>query len=420
VLLGQYIWATRLPSWKYAPLLGWILILGWVSLISVVTSIVIKWLLIGKCRAGAYNDNLSRPMADWAADWHFAVSTNLLRSFTYNSRVWNLIAMLHGMDIDFVSQIAPVDFLVPSKLDLLKIRKSFVSVCSFATKGNGKYNKIEIKNSSIGYSVHIVASQENLVIENVVVAPHTTINSSLMGKETDAMILEHSSSGRILFHEAVTLLLYLLSFGLFVLTLVPSYEVFNKIVVIESHWSVTLVIPGLAAALILQTMAWAIVLASIQYVAMYGSEIEGRPWNESIYAMYHISIYAFETWSCWEIFQGSPAFNFIVRLLGGTFEGCAILMPSRLYELTLLTFADKTVISNAHLSGHYVVYSKISLGPTRVSGVVHDGAYITNAIVPEEGVGPCRAIVANHDFEGTVKPLRAKTSLIQDGDAIRE
>ena len=69
---------------------------------------------------------------------------------------------------------------------------------------------------------------------------------------------------------------------------------------------------------------------------------------------------------------------------------------------------------------HYVVYSDVSLGPTRVSGVVHDGAYIANAVVPEEGIGPCRAIVANRDSKGAEEPVRAKDSSIQDAESIQE
>ena len=69
---------------------------------------------------------------------------------------------------------------------------------------------------------------------------------------------------------------------------------------------------------------------------------------------------------------------------------------------------------------HYAVYSDVSLGPTRVSGVVHDGAYIANAVVPEEGIGPCRAIVANRDSKGAEEPVRAKDSSIQDAESIQE
>ena len=51
---------------------------------------------------------------------------------------------------------------------------------------------------------------------------------------------------------------------------------------------------------------------------------------------------------------------------------------------------------------------------------MHDGAYIANAIVPEEGIGPSRAIVATRDSKGTVEPVRAKDSSIQDAESIQE
>jgi len=115
------------------------------------------------------------------------------------------------------------------------------------------------------------------------------------------------------------------------------------------------------------------------------------------------------------------------QLLGGTFEGRVILLSSRLYQLTWLTFADKTIVSHAHLSGWVSVdcvislsclqnrtrlslfwlqilchlHWLVSLGPTQVSGVVYNGGYIINAIVTEDGVGPCRIIVAHHDSKCT-------------------
>ena len=51
---------------------------------------------------------------------------------------------------------------------------------------------------------------------------------------------------------------------------------------------------------------------------------------------------------------------------------------------------------------------------------MHDGAYIANAVVPEEGIGPCRAIVANRDSKGAEEPVRAKDSSIQDAESIQE
>ena len=46
----------------------------------------------------------------------------------------------------------------------------------------------------------------------------------------------------------------------------------------------------------------------------------------------------------------------------------------RLHEFNLLTFDDRTMVSNAYVQGHFVVFGEVTLGCTRVSGVVHDGA----------------------------------------------
>jgi len=85
----------------------------------------------------------------------------------------------------------------------------------------------------------------------------------------------------------------------------------------------------------------------------------------------------------------------------------------------LVVFA-KTEVNSLFDFRHYVVYNEISLGPTIVSGVVHDGAYIANAIVPEGGIGPCRTIVGNYDSTCTEKPVHAKGSLILDAASIDE
>ena len=47
------------------------------------------------------------------------------------------------------------------------------------------------------------------------------------------------------------------------------------------------------------------------------------------------------------IFHGRPTYNFIVWILGGNFEGRAILLPRNVYEYPFITFADETIISNA-------------------------------------------------------------------------
>ena len=70
-----------------------------------------------------------------AADWHFQVATGLLPSMTTNSRLWNIMLMMHGMDIDISSKVAGVgSFLLPSTVDLIKVKNSFISVATFSTR----------------------------------------------------------------------------------------------------------------------------------------------------------------------------------------------------------------------------------------------------------------------------------------------
>ena len=76
-----------------------------------------------------------------------------------------------------------------------------------------------------------------------------------------------------------------------------------------------------------------------------------------------------------------PTYNFIVWILGGNFEGRAILLLRNAYDYPFITFADETIISNSDVNGHFVISNDINLGPSHISGVVHDGAYIDNALV---------------------------------------
>jgi len=79
-------------------------------------------------------------MADWAADWHFCVATGFLLSFSSYFKVWNIILFLHGMDVDLKSNLVAANFL-PSKVDLITVRESFLSAASFVTKSEDKYHK---------------------------------------------------------------------------------------------------------------------------------------------------------------------------------------------------------------------------------------------------------------------------------------
>jgi hypothetical protein len=83
-----------------------------------------------------------------------------------NSRVWNLVQRLYGVDIDIHSKT--IVLVPPSQADLISIKRSFVSTAFFDTKLDGEYKRTDIKESSIGWGVRVGASVE---LTRTVVAP---------------------------------------------------------------------------------------------------------------------------------------------------------------------------------------------------------------------------------------------------------
>jgi len=55
-----------------------------------------------------------------------------------NSRLANIFLMLHGMNIDLASKVDLACFR-PSQLDLIKVRKSFITKCTFDLKYNDQF-----------------------------------------------------------------------------------------------------------------------------------------------------------------------------------------------------------------------------------------------------------------------------------------
>jgi len=132
---------------------------------SILSSILNKWLLVGKRKPGSFPQTFVTEMADWAADWHFRVATELFFSFTAYSKVWNVILFLsffscHSFpawngcrpEVHFSADNFP-----PSKVDLIKVIELFLcSTASFVTKTENEHHKITIDQNSVRYNAHFL------------------------------------------------------------------------------------------------------------------------------------------------------------------------------------------------------------------------------------------------------------------------
>lgn len=417
MLLAQCLWIPSLKQldWRYVDVLQWFLLIIWFSAISTSTSVILKWLLIGKRQAGQYNNNIWRKMADWACDWHYQVGTGLLLSFTSHSRMWNTILRLHGMDIDFKSKVNPACF-PPSVVDLVTVRESFISAASFSVKksnqGKTSYHQVSLKNSSVGLLAHI--GPGDLHISDTTIPSLTHVTKNITNPYATDEARKSVALCSYLMDDFVMNMGYVLSLSLFFTTLLPSYELWANVIDPVSIWVAIL---ALVSALVLQTLVWTMVLAVVQYVALFksGQEEQPKPWSKIVYMIYATMAFAHQNYSLVSIFYGSSVYNLIVRILGSRFEGQALLFPHRFYEYLLITFADKTIADSIQLNGHYAVYDDIFVGRTKLSGTSHEGAYIANALITTSECGSLRSFVGTYTKqEVSSTDSDANTSITDD------
>lgn len=136
-------------------------------------SIILKWVFIGRRRPANGEPRPWQRICRWCCDYHYRMSSLTLASLLGTSRVWNAVLFLHGVDIDYASKfIAGANNLPPSKVDLVRIRRSFTATS--VTLGTDEH--VEILDSSLGYSVHIV---QGVKIHRSAVPPQRIISQSM-------------------------------------------------------------------------------------------------------------------------------------------------------------------------------------------------------------------------------------------------
>jgi acyl-CoA synthetase (AMP-forming)/AMP-acid ligase II/acyl carrier protein len=366
LLCGQLLLDGRLPSdWQFTPICYWILIISQSFVYNVAVSVLLKWILIGRRKPGPFADNVLRTMADWIADYHHRIATLFLHQLSFNSRVWNFVQRLYGVDIDIYSKT--LELIPPSQADLISIKRSFVSTAFFNTELNGEYKRIDVKESSIGFGVRVGASVE---LTRTVVPPLRYVTESTVRETADERYSSQSFLS-LLWSEGIVLLLYLVSFSMVLISMVPSYELWMTVIQPASVWSA---VPTLAMLLAVQTIAWLVLLYVLSLAGLGGTSFKGRskPWNEAFYGVYHSYNWCVQNFTMMSVLWGTPLFGFVLNLLGANVEGRFLFFGTTLFEIPYLSVADRTVSDGAKLLGHYAVFSNVTLGPVRASGILHE------------------------------------------------
>ena len=102
------------------------------------------WTSASRTQGDAY-----RRCVYWICDYHYSLSGFTLYYVCSLTRLWNLVFLLHGADIDLASVVVYMTTVPPSKADLIRLRRPYLS-SSCSIKG-----KAEIMESNLGYAVEL-------------------------------------------------------------------------------------------------------------------------------------------------------------------------------------------------------------------------------------------------------------------------
>ena len=360
------------------------------SILMLLSSVAVKFLLLGSRSPGRYREYSWQHFVDWAADYHYSMAMLGFQMVARNSRLANIILMMHGMNIDLASKVDLATFK-PSQLDLIRMRRSTIIQCTFDIKQDFEFRTTLIKDSTIGYGSHI---GPGVLIDKGVVAP-----LSIVLEDVDKAVLLHKndlvSNWALYGWELVKLVLYGLFLVLFYIAIYPAYEYWMLFVSDAPGGLAWLVLTG---SLVILTCAWGVVLLLLQWMALAGaSEDKPHPWSVIFYNVHHSFVDTFQEWSpAWNLLYGTQLFNDILRFLGVSIHGRALLFPDRLFDFSLLTIDERSVVDGARLSGTNNLYENIQLGPSYASGIVYEGTLImANGNTFAKRTGPWRAILLN-------------------------
>ncbi|CAB9507546.1 D-alanine--D-alanyl carrier protein ligase [Seminavis robusta] len=365
--------SPALDNWRYGSLCRLFLILIVQAILMVVSTIPVKWMLIGKRRPGPVRSSWVREAIDWFADYNYHVSWMLFSSLGANSVCVNLLLKLLGLDVDLGSKVWAHMF-PPSQVDLICINDSFVSETEFCTKNSQEeYQNIYIEDCNIGHTVVIEAGGPPLVSETV--PPMTFLSEGHTAAYCNKPRQKNGTPYYTKLWADVFALFFLV---LLFMSVLPTVEVWKAI---ErgmssgvSHWMIQLV-----CAIVVQsaTLYISIILAQILfYPTVKQGSLMMSTWRAGFLQVYFSFIHSFWHWSFLHMFWRSPGlFGPVLKGLGSNVDGRLIYFGGLVDDFPRLSFADRCIIDSARLvAGHAGVRNQIHLGQTHLSGLVHPGS----------------------------------------------
>ena len=387
--------------------LYWFIFAASCILLSLLSSVTLKLVLIGNRRPGKRRSRwryLYYP-ADWAADYHFYLVTLPWRVFANNSRLSNLVLMFHGMDIDFASKVE-MECFPPSKMDLIHVSESSIGDVSFDVKSEGIYYRTNIVESSLSQYSHV---DYDVSIVKTLILPFTFVEDSVI-KHKLKPERKMKPSCALFLKELFIFTLDVVNLVLVAFTAFPAFLVWKQL---EEYTSIATCVPISALALTVKFLAWMVLIIVLNFITFLGvSKNRTTPWIPDMHWVYKTAADSFEHWSFFRIFYGTPVFPLLARIMGASLKGQMLYFGERIYDLPLITVGDRTVIDNALVVGHNMDYGKIDFGRSEASGILHERTYImsNSSTAGRDESGPWHAMTKVERMREP--PARRSTTLM--------
>ncbi|CAB9500940.1 D-alanine--D-alanyl carrier protein ligase [Seminavis robusta] len=368
-----------LPSWRYGGILHWILLFPFTSFLALLTSIALKWLLIGKRDpSDEYEGSLWREATNWACDFHFRTACWSFIPFFGQSRIWNIILFLHGLDVDMSSALSgPYFYFLPSKVDFVKIRNSFLASMTLDFNKTAD-SKIEIINSSIGFGVNLHAGVK---IMQSSIPPRSDVSDSIFDLNQI-----RAKKAAILTEEVGLQLMNVVFFA----SIIPSYEIG---LAATTSSSAGIAAFGLAVAVLVLFFVW-ILSARIVEGVLLNLPHQAQ---QDLFGVYLNHVWYFRVGNILEmLLYGTPMFAYYARFMGAEVDGDLWYFGFAIYEYGKMHFQGNTIVDSSSLNCHYMDQSGITMDDTYVSGIIHPGCFaVAGSVITGEDNGPWKVFLSS-------------------------
>lgn len=387
----------------------WVIFAVTCMLLSLLSSIVLKFILVGVRRPGKQSEWWCYHPTEWAADYHFYLVTLPFRIFARNSRAANVILMLHGMDVDFLSKVEMESF-PPSKMDLVRVRRSFIGTVTFDVKSEGAFYKSHIEDSSLGQFCHV---KSGVSIFKTLIPPLTVVNENVIRHQFPADKQPMGHTCKLYIGEVFIFLFYKFMLIATALTVIPAYMVWDEALK-RDYVSLKTCVPICAASFIAQGLTWHILFMLSVFVTFLGAcSKREKPWIPGLYWVYQNTSFVFQRWSFFRFTYGSPIYNMLARLMFASFQGKALYFGSQLLDFPLTEIGHGAVLDGALVAGHNIVYGQLDFGRSHVEGIVHDYTFVlAKTTMTTTEAGPWHAVVPFVDTQSVQRRSSTAMSML--------